>query len=147
MRLSPELQAYFDSWPKERDRRLRSLHRRILARVPGVAVSMRFRMPTYESGHGWMAIANQNEYLSVYTSRRANLRPYLKRHPATPAGRFCLHFSDIDPIDGDALDEVIALSLSAPARPRARTSARGSRRAVRTRKSANTASPRSRRRR
>lgn len=108
---------------------------------------MRFRMPTYETGHGWMAIANQNEYLSVYTSKRSNLRPYLRRHPETPAGRFCLHFTDIDPIDGDALDEVIALSLEAAVRPRPRKPSRGSRKASGARANGRTAGSSSRRRR
>jgi hypothetical protein len=114
--LSPELQAYFDAWPAERDRRLRAIHRRILHFFPDAEVTMRFRMPTYEVGPHWMAIANQNEYLSVYTSKRVHLRPYLKRHPATFFGRFCLHFADNVDIDMDALDEVIRHSLDPPTR-------------------------------
>lgn len=72
-------------------------------------------MPTFESDAGWIAIASQKHYLSVYTCARQHIEPYLALHPGTKSGTGCLNFPDRTEIDLIALDAVIDSALNAKA--------------------------------
>lgn len=113
MKTPPDVTAYFLAAPPERAERLCILGERIVGRFPGARISMRYRMPTFEIGVSWIAIANQKSYVSVYTCARHHIESYLKLHPATKAGTGCLNFPDKAEIDMKALDAVIDSALNA----------------------------------
>lgn len=130
--LSPAIRPYFDALSELRSKRLRELHDRIVSRFPRAVVSLRYRMPTFENGDAWMAIASQKSYVSVYTCARPHIEPYLKLHPKTKSGTGCLNFPDGAEIDMKALDTVIDHALGSSARPRPKKKSAGSRPAQKT---------------
>jgi uncharacterized protein YdhG (YjbR/CyaY superfamily) len=142
MKDSPEIESWFETVPESRVKRLRSVCDRILSRFPEAVVSMRYRMPTFEVGEAWMAVASQKHYVSVYTCARPHIEPYLKVHPETKSGTGCLNFPDRAEIDLEALDAVIDHALGSPRpiphrSPRkspAQKNARPARKAARTKK-------------
>ena len=72
---------------------------------------MKYLMPTFETADGWIAVANQKNYISVYTCSTDKIAPYTTKHPKTKCGKGCLNFRDSQEIDFGALAEVIRLAL------------------------------------
>ena len=70
MNIDDGVNAYFRSVPRERVQRLKTLHDLILKHFPEATVDMKYNMPTYRVAEGWVAIANQKHYVSLYTSMK-----------------------------------------------------------------------------
>ena len=109
--MSKNVQDYFDELPEHRSRILARIHDHILSLFPDVRVSVKNRMPTYEAGDRWLAIASQKRYVSVYTCRREIIQPYLDKHPDIDAGVGCLRFRDRQEIHLLDLEIVIRRAL------------------------------------
>ena len=84
----------------------------ILGVFPKAKLSMRYKMPTFETGEGWMSLASQKTYVSVYTCSPDKIAPYLDRHPETRCGKGCLNFRDSDEIDEKTLGLVVRNALA-----------------------------------
>jgi len=82
----------------QRRERIESLHQFIVSHFPQVQISLKYKMPTYEIGEGWVSVASQKHYLSFYTCAREHILPYLDLHPLTKHGTGCLNFRDGDQI-------------------------------------------------
>ncbi|WP_051686993.1 DUF1801 domain-containing protein [Microbulbifer sp. HZ11] len=108
----PQLLAeYVSQLSTWRSERLQKLHNLIVANFPDTSLSMKYRMPTYALGDGWVALASQQSYLSLYTCAREHIQPYLDRHPSVKCGTGCLNFRDSDDIAFEDLRPVIASAL------------------------------------
>jgi len=106
----PQLPAdYLSQLPANRSERLTSLHCFIVAQFPEVKLSFKYKMPTYESGSGWVSIASQKHYVSLYTCERKHIQPYIDAHPGVKCGSGCLNFRDSDTI---VLDDLVAVLSS-----------------------------------
>ncbi|MBY6188832.1 DUF1801 domain-containing protein [Microbulbifer agarilyticus] len=109
----PSLLAdYLSPLSPQRSERLHKLHNLVIASYPDANLSLKYKMPTYEQGAGWVALANQKHYVSVYTCARVHIQPYLDKHPKTKCGTGCLNFRDNDDIVFEDLKPVLASAFS-----------------------------------
>lgn len=111
--MSTPVQAYFDRLPPLRRSRLESLRDLILSRYPGAELSMKYRMPTFSIGGGWLAIANQKPYISVYTCSFDKIQGYVEKHLEIKCGKGCLNFRDNNDLHMEDLQGVIDNTLGA----------------------------------
>ncbi len=75
------VRSYFDAVPETRQPHVMALHEAIIECFPDVSIDMRYRMPTYSYGEGWVAIANQKNYVSLYTCSASHLAKFKEKHP------------------------------------------------------------------
>jgi len=102
-----ELKEYIAEIPKSRKSRFESIRKRIKALYPKAKESMRYKMPTYEFAEGWVALANQKSYISLYTCSPANIAEFKEKHSSIKTGKGCINFRDKDEIPLTDLDSVI----------------------------------------
>lgn len=76
-----KINDYIQSIPDHRLGRLLSIHDLILKTYPDASVDMSYKMPTYRAGNGWVALANQKNYISLYTCGASHLETYRQKHP------------------------------------------------------------------
>ena len=115
--IASEVQAYFDAVPAARRARVEQLHGLILQRFPQAVVDMRYKMPTYSVGDGWVAIANQKHHVSLYTCGAVHLVGFKRDHPDIRTGKGCINFRDRDRIPEDAVRQVIEHAVLQPKGP------------------------------
>lgn len=89
---------YLSSIPKIRTVKIISICDQIKHLYPDAIESMRYKMPTYESNTGWIAIASQKNYLSVYTCSAIHIESFKQKHPNIKTGKGCINFRDRDEI-------------------------------------------------
>jgi uncharacterized protein YdhG (YjbR/CyaY superfamily) len=109
-----EVDAYIRSIPQPRHGRFMSIHELILRLYPDASIDMSYRMPTYRIGDGWIALANQKQYISLYTCSAFHIEPYKQKHPQQKTGKGCINFSDRDEIHYDDLETVIRHAVNHP---------------------------------
>jgi len=102
-----EVDDYIQSIRKQRYDRFMSIHQLIIQRYPGATIDMSYRMPTYRIGDAWVALANQKQYISLYTCSASHLESYKQKYPQQKTGKGCINFRDSDEIHYDELESVI----------------------------------------
>ena len=107
-----DITEYLKNMPEERREKALVVQKLILDLFPAVQISLKYKMPTYESEDGWIAIANQKNYWSVYTCDQSKISDYLSRHPEIKHGKGCLNFKKTDEVDIDAMKVVIQKALA-----------------------------------
>lgn len=112
--VTADVMAYFKSVPAERRERMLSLHAMILDAVPGVAVDMGYRMPTYRRGEGWVAMANQKHHISLYTCGYHHIQPFRERNPGVKTGKGCINLRDRDQVPMEDLIQVVRHAIEHP---------------------------------
>lgn len=112
VQLPEPVAEYTSPLPSQRSERLQSLHQFIVERYPQAQLSLKYKMPTYEVENGWVAIANQKNYVSLYTCAREHIQPYIDNHPKVKCGTGCLNFRDGDAIAWADLELVLASAFS-----------------------------------
>jgi len=110
--MNAEVKAYFDAASSSRGERLVILHELILECVPACTVDMKYKMPTYSAGAGWVAVANQKAYVSLYTCSASHLEAFKKAHPNYKTGKGCINFRDGDAIPRASVKAVIEHAFS-----------------------------------
>jgi len=108
------INKYIASIPDNRYERFMSLHNLIVQLYPEAAIDMSYKMPTYRVGDGWVALANQKNYISLYTCGVSHLEPYKQKHPQQKTGKGCINFRDRDEIHLDDLTTVITHAFESP---------------------------------
>ena len=106
-----ELDEYLAAIPegrRERFGQLRDLVRRL---YPAATESMRYRMPTYETETGWVALANQKQYISLYTCGAEHLAAFKASHPAIKTGKGCINFRARDALPLADLEGVVTSAM------------------------------------
>lgn len=111
---------YFKQLPRDRRARLESIAAAIHRVCPHAVPTMKYRMPTYETNEGWIAIASQKNYLSVYTCGKEKMAAFRKSHPEIPGGKGCLNFHDRDSLHLEDLEGVIRTALGQTSRAKAK---------------------------
>lgn len=106
--------AYFEAAEPARRQRLDVLHNAIVECFPDVIIDMKYRMPTYSRGEGWVAIANQKSYVSLYTCSASHLAEFKKRHPDFKTGKGCINFRAKDELPLDDVKVVIRHAILHP---------------------------------
>jgi len=68
---------------------------------------MSYRMPTYKVKDGWVAIANQKRYVSLYTCGAHHIAGFKEKYPGIRTGKGCINFKATDQIPVAAVKAVI----------------------------------------
>jgi uncharacterized protein YdhG (YjbR/CyaY superfamily) len=102
-----KVDAYISSIPSQRHDRFMSIHELIIQLYPDANIDMSYKMPTYSIGDAWVALANQKQYISLYTCSASHLESYKQKHPRQKTGKGCINFRDSDEIYYDDLELVI----------------------------------------
>ena len=112
--MNKEVRQYFDAVPESRERHMKALHSTIMKCFPKATVDMKYRMPTYSYGDGWVAIANQKNYVSLYTCSAAHLAEFRKNYPNYKTGKGCINFRQKDEIPEEAVEAVVRHAILHP---------------------------------
>ena len=105
------LADYLDAIPAGRRARVDALRDLIRRLYPEAEESMDYKMPTFRQGEGWVAVANQKQYVSLYTCAAEHLAPFKKKHPGINTGKGCIRFKDRDELPLDDLEQVITSAM------------------------------------
>jgi len=84
---------YVAEIPEARRDRVMSVIDLILSLYPGTRASMRYRMPTFETGSGWVSVADQKHDISLYTCAEAHIAGFKAKHPEIKTGKGCINCS------------------------------------------------------
>jgi uncharacterized protein YdhG (YjbR/CyaY superfamily) len=104
--ITAEVDAYLDELQPERSKALEAIRSLILDSVPGVAETMRYRMPTYELDEVVCSFASQKHYMSLYmdTSLVEKYREELK---PLDCGKSCIRFKKLDELPLDTVKRIL----------------------------------------
>ncbi|MBV2091619.1 MAG: DUF1801 domain-containing protein [Candidatus Thiodiazotropha sp. (ex Ctena orbiculata)] len=105
---------YIAELSEERKARFMLLHQMIVDEYPDAVVDMHYRMPTYRLAEGWVALANQKNYISLYTCSAAHIESFKTDYPQIKTGKGCINFKDKDPLPLDDLLSVVRHAISRP---------------------------------
>ena len=108
------IDLYLKSVPKQRLERYTSIHKLIMRLYPDAQVDMSYKMPTYRHGEGWVALANQKNYISLYTCSESHIKPYKNKHPQQKTGKGCINFKITDSVPVAAVKRVIRHAIEHP---------------------------------
>ena len=109
-----EAVAYLDALPPQRRERFMRLHELVLSLYPDATVDMSYKMPTYRAGEGWVALANQKHYISLYTCGYHHIAVFKEKHPEQKSGKGCINFKDRDELPMEDLQAVIRNAMEHP---------------------------------
>ncbi len=112
--MNRKIEDYIDTIPESRLDRFMSIHKLIMQLYPDAAVDMRYKMPTYRVGDGWVALANQKNYISLYTCSESHIESYRLKHPQQKTGKGCINFRVRDEIYYEDLEFVIKHAIDVP---------------------------------
>ena len=112
--MNKDVSQYFDAVPESRKPHIDALHAAIMECFPQATVDMKYKMPTYNYADGWVAIANQKNYVSLYTCSAEHLAAFKKNHPDSQTGKGCIKVREKDAIPVDAVKGVIRHAIQRP---------------------------------
>lgn len=108
------VKTYFEGIPDERREMMQTLHEIIIALYPDIDLTMKYKMPTYSLDDGWVAIANQKQYVSLYTCGAHHIAGFKKDHPSIKTGKGCINFKPKDSLPAQAIRDVIQHAIDHP---------------------------------
>lgn len=111
---SQDVEKYLAEVPEERKGIMSGLHTMILRLYPKAQVDMQYKMPTYHFEEGWVAIANQKNYVSLYTCGYHHIVKFKQKYPAIKTGKGCINFKVKDPLPITDLEEVVKHAIEHP---------------------------------
>ena len=109
-----DVENYLQTAPLKRRERLQVLHLLILGLFPEAVINMQYKMPTYHVGEGWVAIANQKNYVSLYTCGYYHIEQFKTKHPEVSTGKGCIRFKDRDVLPLSDLRFVVKHAIKHP---------------------------------
>ncbi|MFQ5469819.1 MAG: iron chaperone [Gammaproteobacteria bacterium] len=112
--MNQEVTEYFSSLPSGRKETVDILHNLVIDLFPEVRVDMHYKMPTYHIGKGWVAIANQKQYVSLYTCGHHHIADFKIACPGIKTGKGCINFKDGDVLPLGAIKSVIEHAMNHP---------------------------------
>ncbi|MGJ8638177.1 MAG: iron chaperone [Opitutaceae bacterium] len=105
------LAEYYRALPSARAARLQQIEARIFSLFPAAAVSLKYKMPTFETANGWLAIGNQKHHCALYTCKPEHIQSYIDACPSIDHGKGCLRFRDSHELAIEAIDTVVQSAL------------------------------------
>ena len=106
-----DVDEYIAQIPESRRVRFLEIVQLIESLYPHAKRSMQYKMPTYQSANGWVAIANQKNYISLYTCGLKHIEAFKQKHPNIKTGKGCLNFRDRDEVPFADLPAVITSAM------------------------------------
>ena len=108
------MEKFLEAVPTERKARMKKIHSMILGLYPDAIVDMTYKMPTYRVGEGWVALANQKQYISVYTCGYHHIESFKTKYPKIKTGKGCINFRDTDEIPISDLWDIVRPAIVHP---------------------------------
>ncbi len=105
------IETYLDSLPSDRRQLVTTLSNCILTLFPDADVSMRYKMPTFDTDDGWLSVANQKHYVSLYTCHESYIAAFKVKHPAIKTGKGCINFNPRHALPTQDIADVILRAL------------------------------------
>jgi len=105
---------YFAAIPENRKARINELHSLIISLYPDAVVDLKYKMPTYRVGEGWVALANQKNYISLYTCGYHHIEVFSKNNPEIKTGKGCINFRDKDRLAHRDIKAVVRHAIDHP---------------------------------
>lgn len=102
---------YLDNIPPHRKQVLLEILNLINMMYPDAKASMKYKMPTFTNGDGWVAFANQKNYISLYTCSLEHLEEFKKNYPKVKTGKACVNIQDKDDFPVAELASVIKSAM------------------------------------
>lgn len=112
--MNGQLENYIENIPVERGERFNILHSLVMRLYPEADVDMDYKMPTYRVGEGWVAIANQKNYISLYTCGEQHIESFKEKHSGIKTGKGCINFRDSDDLPLKDIEQVIKHAIEFP---------------------------------
>ena len=112
--MNKDVKKYFENIGDGRKTKIDALHQLIISLYPEAIVDLKYKMPTYRVGDGWVAMANQKSYVSLYTCGYHHIESFKKKHPDIKTGKGCINFRDKDELPLDDLREVVRHAIEHP---------------------------------
>jgi len=112
--MNRQVEKYFDAVPEDRRPLVEKLHDLILELYPDATVGLDYKMPTYKVNEGWVALANQKRYVSLYTCGEIHLAQFKKKHPDIPTGKGCINFKPNVKIPLASVRQVVRHAIDHP---------------------------------
>lgn len=109
--MAENIDDYIASAGDARRDRLQAIIGLVRRLYPDAVVSMKYRMPTFETAGGWVAVANQKHYLSLYTCSAEHLDAFKRLHPDIKTGKGCINLRDRDHLPLDDLATVVRSAM------------------------------------
>lgn len=88
------VEEYIENIPEERRLRVVSIIDLIKELYPNSLESMKYKMPTYELAGAWVSVANQKNYVSLYTCSAEKIEEFKGKYPRIKTGKGCINFTD-----------------------------------------------------
>ena len=107
------IDEYMDKMPLDRRERIMEIIWHIKKWFPDAVVTMKYNMPTIENNGNWVAVANQKNYISLYTCSQEHIAPYIEKHPDIRHGKGCINFGDKDEIRYGDLKNAVSSAMNA----------------------------------
>lgn len=112
--MNAEIEQYLQPLPIERVTTLRSIIDLILRLYPDAEASMKYKMPTFSVGDGWVAVANQKHYISLYTCDYSHIKAFKEKHPKIKTGKGCINFKPSAELPVGDIELVIKHAIEHP---------------------------------
>ena len=112
--MDEDVKRYFAEVPENRQPLVERLHELIVGLYPDASIDLSYRMPTYKVGDGWVALANQKRYVSLYTCGAHHLAEFKETYPAVKTGTGCINFRPSDDVADEAIEQVIEHAIEHP---------------------------------
>ena len=112
--MNRQVKAYFSRAPEKRKAHLMALHELIVGLFPSATIDMKYKMPTYQFGEGWVAVANQKSYVSLYTCGPAHIAKFKEKYPKFKTGKGCINFKESDSLPLADLKSVVRHAILHP---------------------------------
>ncbi len=112
--MNKSILQYIQSVPSTRSEKFNSIHSLILSLYPHAEVELSYKMPTYKVGKGWVALANQKQYISLYTCGYHHIEAFKENNPGIKTGKGCINFRDKDELHMDDIEQVIRHAIEHP---------------------------------
>lgn len=103
-----------DAVPEDRKPFITRLHTLIMELYPQAEVGMSYKMPTYKAKGGWLALANQKKYLSLYTCGEHHIAAFKEKYPHIKTGKGCINLTPNTQVTDAALKQVIRHAIEHP---------------------------------
>ena len=112
--MDKEVKQYLNAVPNDRKGLVDMLHTLILELYPKAEVTMKYKMPSYHVDDGWVAIANQKNYVSLYTCGIQHIEQFKKKHPSIKTGKGCINLKVGELIPRSDLERVVQHAIEHP---------------------------------
>ena len=105
--MNPDVQRYLDALPEERKPLFAKLQDLILGLYPKAEVVIWYGMPTFRARRGWVALANQKNWVSLYTNSPHHIAAFKAKHPKFKTSKACINFRPADPFPAADIKQVV----------------------------------------